>query len=101
MYLRSVTGIVVFYECPTDWCLVGCMGQEVLLAVDGVLHLCPHPSDENKPMVGVMAQPTLSSLCAITCLSCEHIPLYRLLLTAGLFLMRDMTAVISERTCFK
>lgn len=80
----SVIGIAVFYECPTDWCLVGCMGQEVLLAVDSVLHLCPHPANEDKPMVGVMAQPTLSPLCSITCFSCEYIPLYRLLLTAGL-----------------
>lgn len=73
--LWFVIGIAVFYECPTDWCLVGRMGQEVLLAVDSVLYLCPHPADEDKPMVGVMAQSTLSSLCTITCLSCERIPL--------------------------
>lgn len=83
-YLSSVIGVAVIYECPTDWCLVGCMGQEVLLAVDSVFHLCPHPTDEDKPVVGVMAQPTLSSLCAVTCLSCERILLYRSLPTAGL-----------------
>lgn len=83
IYLWSVIGLAVFYECPTDWCLVGCMGQEVLLIVDGVLHLCPHPADEDKPMVGVMAQPTLSSLCAVTCLSCEGIALHSLLPTAA------------------
>lgn len=83
IYLWSVIGLAVIYECPTDRCLVRCMGQKVLLAVNSVLHLCPHPADEDKPMVGVITQPTLSSLCAATCLSCESFALYRLQPTAA------------------
>lgn len=55
IYLWFLIGIAVFHECPTNWSLVGCMGQEVLPAVDSVLYLCPYPADEDKPMVGVTA----------------------------------------------
>lgn len=47
------TGTAVVYERPFNWCLVRCMGQKVFPAADSVLYLCPHPTDEDKPMVGV------------------------------------------------
>ncbi len=47
----SFAGPIIIFERSADWSAVRRMGTQVLLAADGLLHVCAHSADEDQPMV--------------------------------------------------
>ena len=51
----SCQGSAVIHVCPSDRCVVGCVGEAILPVGHCLLYLCPNPSDEAQPLVRVIA----------------------------------------------
>lgn len=47
----SIPGSALFPKCPTDWCSLWCLGQEILPPSHCLLHVCTNSPDEDQPLV--------------------------------------------------
>lgn len=46
-----LSGSFIISECSSDWSVVRRMGTQILLAANGLLHVCTNSSDEDQSMV--------------------------------------------------